>query len=455
MSRLRHASAEATAPARVAVVGAGYVGLVTAAGLASLGHRVTAVDKDASRIRSLRTGSVPIMEPGLAELLLSGRACGLLAFETNAAVAAAGSDMVIVAVGTLDGDGAWSGQDVVDLVGSLLESGSLPRTLVVRSTLQPGYSKRLRALIAASGQRIDLLLHPEFTRQGRAIHDFLRPERIVIGVPPGADPAIAEPLVRLYCRLRAPVLVVDHPTAEMIKIASNAFLALKVSFANELAWFCRAVGADMAQVRHGVGLDSRIGHAYLQPGPGIGGSCLPNQIELLARTVAESGIEATVINAVASAARRQPTRVAEEIVAIPSVRRVAVLGLAFKARTDDLRGSPAIALLRSLRARGVPELAAYDPTVSAVPSLPWLRVAGDPYGAADGADVVVVATEWPEFASLDWARLRDVMNGREIFDARGVVPTEAARLAGFRIHSLERRTVDGLVPDDVAASSAA
>jgi UDPglucose 6-dehydrogenase len=438
----------------VTVIGAGYVGLVTAAGLASLGHRVAAVEKDPSRLEALRAGSVPIMEPGLAEMILGARSAGLLRFESDAA-SAAGSDIVMVAVGTLDPAGAWSGRDVLAVVGDLLRAGSTPRTLVVRSTLQPGYGERLRALVAESGRDVHLLLHPEFTRQGSAVHDFLDPDRIVIGVEPGAGVEVADPLVRLYDGLTAPVLIVDYPTAELIKIASNAFLALKVSFANELAWFCRLLGADMADVRHGVGLDRRIGPAYLNPGPGIGGSCLPNQIELLARTVAESGLEANLLQAVAEAARRQPIRVAEAILGIPGVRRVAVLGLAFKAGTDDLRGSPAVMLLRTLKERGVAELAAYDPTVTEMPSLPWLRIARDPYAAVSGADVTVIATEWPEFADLDWSRVGHVMNGGAIFDARGIVSPDAARRAGLHLHSLERRSVNGLAPDEVATISAA
>jgi UDPglucose 6-dehydrogenase len=297
----------------------------------------------------------------------------------------------------------------------------------------------LHELVVASGHATTLLLNPEFTKEGSAVLDFLEPDRIVIGLPAGTSADVAEPLRRLYGRIDAPIVVVDHASAELIKIGSNAFLATKITFANELARFCREVGADMAAVRQGIGLDRRIGPDFLRTGPGFGGSCLPSQVDLLAAMSDELGLDAQLIPAVGRANRAQATRIAEEILAdLPAPERIAILGLAFKAGTDDLRESPAIRLIEALSERGVRALRAHDPVIDALPSHPSVEVSSDPYAAARGADILVVATEWPEYRKLDWVRLAGLMAHREVFDTRGIVDIEAATAAGFRIRSLER-----------------
>ena len=428
-----------SAPLVVAVVGAGYVGLVTAACLSFLEHEVRCVDADPTRIDSLRAGGVPFCEPGLEPLIREGMAAGRLTFGVDSIEAAAGADIVFIAVGTLDGTGQWTDRHVRAALETLLLGPGIPSLLVVRSTLRPGRMSELQELVVASGRATTLLLHPEFTKEGTAVADFLAPDRLVVGLPAGTSTEVAEPLVRLYRGIDAPVVIVDHTSAELIKIGANAFLATKITFANELARFCRAVGADMAAVRHGIGLDPRIGPDFLRSGPGFGGSCLPSQVDLLAAMSDELGLDAEILPAVGRSNRAQAARIATEILAeSPAPQQVAILGLAFKAGTDDLRESPAIRLIEALHERGVRDIRVHDPAIDVLPSHPAIEVCGDPYTAARAADILIVATEWPAYRTLDWARLAGLMAHHEMFDTRGVVDVDAAMAAGFRVRSLER-----------------
>jgi UDPglucose 6-dehydrogenase len=302
----------------------------------------------------------------------------------------------------------------------------------------------LNEMVRASGRPTTLLVHPEFTREGSAVADFLAPDRIVVGVPADCPPDVARPIEQLYAQVPAPVLVVDHASAELIKIGSNAFLATKITFANELARFCRAVGADMEAVRAGIGLDRRIGPAFLRSGPGFGGSCLPSQIDLLSDMAEELGLGAELLPAVRRSNRAAAGRIADEILeAVPAPRTIAVFGLAFKAQTDDLRESPALRLIDALLERGAEEIRAYDPAVRRLPKHAEGIVKSTPQAAAHGADTIVIATEWPEFGELDWLGLSSLVARREVFDTRGVVDVEAATSAGFRVRSLERLAQDG------------
>jgi UDPglucose 6-dehydrogenase len=440
----------------VAVIGAGYVGLVTSACLSSLDHIVRCVDVDQGRVDSLRAGRVPFSEPGLPTLMRDGMRSGRLTFGVDAMAAAAGADIVFIAVGTLDGTGRWTDRHVRTVLETLLRGPSVPPLLVVRSTLRPGGMAELHEFVLASGHATTLLLNPEFTKEGSAVADFLAPDRIVIGVPAGTSADVAEPLRRIYAGVDAPVVVVDHASAELIKIGSNAFLATKITFANELARFCRVVGADMAAVRNGIGLDRRIGPDFLRTGPGFGGSCLPSQVDLLTAMSDELGLDAQLLPAVGRSNRAQATRIATEILADePVPGRIAILGLAFKAGTDDLRESPAIRLIEALLERGVRDLPAHDPVVEALPSHPSVELRSDPYAAARGADVLVIATEWPEYRRLDWVRLAGLMAHREVFDTRGIVDVDAATAAGFRIRSLERAPRGGGSGERSAARDAA
>jgi UDPglucose 6-dehydrogenase len=421
------------------VVGAGYVGLVTAACLAAMGNHVVCVDADAGRVHRLRMGVLPFHEPGLAELVQGATTAGRLRFATSAAEAATHADIAFVAVGTLDADGHWTDRNVSAAIDDLLALPEVPPLLVVRSTLRPGRMGQFSDRVVASGRATTLLVQPEFTKESTAVADFLAPDRVVIGIPAGTDPSVADRLRQLYEPLGSPFLIVDHASAELIKIGSNAFLAVKISFANELARLCREVGADAADVRRGLGLDPRIGEQFLRAGPGFGGSCLPSQVELLTALSDELDLDLELLPAVHRANHRQAARIASEVVAdLGPDAKVAVLGLAFKAGTDDVRESPALGILRALREQDVRRLAAFDPAVPALRGEHGIEVCTTPYAAAAGADAVIIATEWPIFASLDWTHLARVMARHEAYDARAVVDVAAAAAAGFRVRSVER-----------------
>jgi UDPglucose 6-dehydrogenase len=440
----------------VVVVGAGYVGLVTAACFAHLGHRVRVVDVDARRIDLLRSGVTPIAEPGLDAFVREGLAARRLSFETHLERALPNADMVFIAVGTLDAAGRWTENHVRSVITSVLAAERVPRLIVIRSTLRPGSLRRFQQLVLASERPTHLLFNPEFTREGGAVTDFMAPHRIVVGVAAQDPVSVAEPIRKLYEGIDAPFLVVDHASAELIKVGSNAFLATKITFANELARVCVAADADMAKVRTGIGLDPRIGPEFLATGPGFGGSCLPSQVELLTLMSEELGLGLELIPAIHRSNRSQPRRLARDLLAERSTtERIAIFGLAFKAGTDDVRESPALRLIDALRESGVTEISAYDPEVRALPTRPWVRLLRDPYAAAERADVLVIATEWPEFRTLDWARLAGVMNGREVFDTRSIINAEGATAMGFRVRSLERqaRPRSGRPPTDARATS--
>jgi UDPglucose 6-dehydrogenase len=443
-----------SAPGSVAVIGAGYVGLVTAACLARFGNSVSCVDQDHDRIRALRAGEMPFAEPGLAQLVTDGVDAGRLAFHSSLASACQQAEAVVVAVGT-DEDGSWTDRHLRQVLKSLLELPAVPPSIIIRSTMRPGGMAMLHGIASAAGGRSHLYYNPEFTREGNAVADFMAPDRIVVGMPPGMSSVAAEPLRRLYEGIPAPMLLVDYATAELIKVGSNAFLATKIAFANELAQFCRSFGGDMEALRRGIGLDHRIGPDFLQPGLGFGGSCLPSQVDLLTEVAGERRLTAHVVPAVARSNRAQAQRVAEEILELQDASiRVAIQGLAFKAGTDDTRQSPALRLIDALTQRSVRRIRAYDPLVRAVPNRPGVEVCPDPYRAARAADVVVVATEWPAFCQLDWERMAGLVARREVYDARGVVDVAAATSAGFRVRSLVRQPADGAAAATDTSSAA-
>jgi UDPglucose 6-dehydrogenase len=438
----------------VAVIGAGYVGLVTAACLARLGNSVRCVDQDRNRIDALRAGEMPFAEPGLAELVNDAVDAGRLAFHTSLASACRQAEAVVVAVGT-DEDGRWTDRHLRQVLGSLLELPAVPPSIIIRSTMRPGGMAMLYGIASASGGQSHLYYNPEFTREGNAVADFMAPDRIVVGMPAGMSSVAAEPLRRLYEGIPAPMLLVDYATAELIKVGSNAFLATKIAFANELAQFCRSFGGDMEALRRGIGLDHRIGPDFLHPGLGFGGSCLPSQVDLLTEVAGERRLTAHVVPAVARSNRAQAQRVAEEILEVQDASiRVAILGLAFKAGTDDTRQSPALRLIDALTQRSVRRIRAYDPLVRAVPNRPGVEVCPDPYRAARAADVIVVATEWPAFGQLDWERMAGLVARREVYDARGVVDVAAATSAGFRVRSLVRQPAEGAAAATDTSSAA-
>jgi UDPglucose 6-dehydrogenase len=447
---------------RLAIIGSGYVGLVTAACLAHLGHHVVCIDIDAARVARLARGEVPIHEPGLDDLVAEGTANGRLSFTTTAAEAR-GCDLVVVCVGTLDAEDEWSADIVRAAVRGLAADPTVPRGIVIRSTLLPGTARGLADFAATLDPSVRIAHNPEFTRESTAVADFLAPDRVVIGVDGLANDPAAERLVdavrRVYAPLDAPTVVTDLTSAETIKLASNVFLAAKVTFANELARLCAATGADVSAVVDGMGLDRRIARSFLSPGPGFGGSCFPSQARALPELARAYGVHAPLMESV------WPSNLAQAEWLLDSVEqalgrplaglRVALLGLTFKAGTDDLRESPSLRIGELLLQRGA-HVAAFDPMALAggvarlragsaarAPSPDGLiRAFGSVEEAASAedalrdADAAVVATEWPEFAQLDWEAIVPTMRGRVIADARRILDARAAGAAGIEILSL-------------------
>jgi UDPglucose 6-dehydrogenase len=422
--------------ARVGVIGAGYVGLTTAACLAHLGHHVTCADVDAEKLARLSRAEVTIMEEGLAPLVAHGLATGRLSFVLGAAGAAA-ADIVVVCVPTPQGaDGhadLSSVQDVTAAIGPVLRPGA---TVVNKSTLPVGSTRLVGRLLEQAGAaagRFTVACNPEFLREGSAVRDFLHPHRIVVGCD---VPERAQPVVDLYREVPAPVLVLGCTSAELVKYATNAFLATKVSFVNEVAALCEAVGADVADVATGMGLDPRIGADFLRPGPGYGGSCLPKDVAALLDTAEAVGCDFDILRAVAETNARQRDRIVRKIRRAAGGRlsgaTVAVWGLTFKAGTGDLRDSPALAVVARLLAEGA-TVQAYDP---AAPATVGVTMTKDPYLACTRADVLAVLTDWEEFRWVDFARVRALMAQPALVDARNLL--DPAALAGFRYDGIGR-----------------
>jgi UDPglucose 6-dehydrogenase len=427
---------------KVGVVGAGYVGLVTAGCFAKLENDVVIVESDPGRLAGLRQGVLPISEPGLDDLIARGIAAGRITFASDP-VALHGARLSIVCVGTLDGSGDWSAETVRKVVRSLAADHGGPRAIVVRSTLLPGTAAELDADARTVDPSVELLFNPEFTREGNAVADFLEPDRVVIGVRDRHSRSSgAEDLRHLYEPLEAPIVVTDLTSAEAIKVASNVFLAAKITFANELARLCAALGADVDAVVDGMGLDVRIGRRFLSPGPGFGGSCFPSQARALPSLAEEHGVPVPLMSAIAPSNEAQAEWLLDRLEAEAgrSLRgtRVALLGLSFKADTDDLRESPALRLAAALTARGA-AVTWFDPLVTErgdaalVADGVSANRASSAEAACDGADAVVVATEWAAFRKLDWARIAPTMRGHFVLDARTVVNVHAATRAGLRV----------------------
>jgi UDPglucose 6-dehydrogenase len=427
---------------RIGVIGAGYVGLTTAACLAHLGHDVTCADIDEEKLRRLARGEVPIREEGLETLVAQGLEAGRLRFDLGAAAAARNADVVFVCVPSppaADGSADLSALvAAVDAIGPVLAPGT---TVVNKSTLPVGSTRIVRRLLeraGAAGGHFAVACNPEFLREGDAVHDFLHPHRIVVGCDDRNDAPV---ILELYRALDAPVLVTDCASAELVKYASNALLATKISFVNALSELCEAVDADVEEVTAGVGLDPRIGPQFLRPGPGYGGPCLPKDAAALLASADSLGCEFGILRAVIERNEHQRERIVAKIrrAAGGSLTgaRVAVWGLAFKAGTDDTRDSPALAVVGRLLDEGA-AVRAYDPAVDAVPGDRFSRlvVMGNLYAPCTGADVLAVLTEWPEFRRADFRRIRALLCRPVVVDARNLL--DAAALAGFAYEGVGR-----------------
>lgn len=430
---------------KVAVIGAGYVGLTTSACFAHLGHDVICADIDADRVARLDKGEVPILEEGLPELVAEGLASRRLRFVVGATNAVLDAEVVFLCVQTPQGDDGSANLTYVENVAREIAGVLRPGTVVVnKSTVPVGSTRFVQRVLSESGARADdvtVASNPEFLREGQAVHDFLHPDRIVIGCE---DPAAAVRVSDLYRGVQAPVLVTDAASAEMIKYASNAFLATKVSFINAIANLCEAVDADVREVAIGMGYDGRIGFQFLQPGPGYGGSCFPKDVAALLHSSQQSGFDFELLQGVVQVNHAQRERMVEKIrqSAGGSFDNVcvAVWGLTFKALTDDLRDSPALAIAQRLIQEGA-AVRAYDPAAgeSAARAVPGLDLAADPYDAAAGCDVLAVLTEWDMFRWLDFERIGSSMRRPAIVDTRNLLDPAAMRRFGFRYDGVGRR----------------
>ncbi|HEY8491269.1 MAG TPA: UDP-glucose/GDP-mannose dehydrogenase family protein [Dehalococcoidia bacterium] len=422
----------------ICVVGAGYVGLVTAGCFARLGHQVTCVDVNPQRVEDVNRDRLPVREPHLDALWRRSRRQGRLRATTDYARAVPGAAFIFVCVDTpAGGDGRADLRRVVEAAGSIaahLPAGAAP-VVALKSTVPVGTAELVRDVLAAcrpAGPVPPVVSNPEFLREGHAVSDFLRPARVVVGA---ADEAAARAVAALYEPLRRPVLFCDNRTAELIKYASNAFLATKVSFINEIAELCESYGVDVTDVARAIGMDARIGGAYLDAGLGWGGSCLPKDLAALVAMAGAREVASPLLSAVVEVNRRQPQRVVQrlrDLLGSLDGRTVAVWGLTFKPDCNDLRGSQALALIRLLEEQGC-RVRAYDPAgmPAAAPLLPGVALAPDAYEAAAGADAVVLATAWAEFRSLDFVRVAGLVRRPLLIDGRNCLPVEAVLGAGF------------------------
>jgi UDPglucose 6-dehydrogenase len=423
-------------PARVAVFGAGYVGLVTGACLADLGHTVILRDVVDEKIRALSRGDVPIFEPGLAELLAANR--DRLSFTLDAPEAIEGADVVFICVDTpptYSGDADLS--RVWTVIDELPPLGS--RAIVVmKSTVPVGTGEKVRGALDARGlQDVGYVSNPEFTAEGTAVRDFLQPDRIVIG---SFEDEHGDAVERLHAGIDAPVLRADVASAEMVKLASNAFLSTRISFINEIANVCELVGADVEQVASGIGLDHRLGPHFLRAGIGFGGSCFPKDITALKQLAGNSGYHFQLLSAVIEVNELQKRRVVGKLqkhLGRLRGKSIALLGLAFKPNTDDMREAPSIVLASRLLAEGA-EVRGWDPVADAGELLQGATLFDTPLEAVTGADAAVLVTEWPELADADWAAVRERMRTPLLIDGRNFLDAGAMQALGFVYEGIGR-----------------
>jgi UDPglucose 6-dehydrogenase len=450
---------------RLAVVGTGYVGTVVAACFSRLGYEVAGIENDPAKLAQLQAGRIPFHEPGLEDLVTTGLRSGRLRFTTDYRDGLNHARAVFVCVGTPGlPDGSSDVSALKDAAESVAAALRHPLVVVTKSTIPVGGSRLVRGILDGAHSRgnggtapVPLVHNPEFMREGSAIADFLHPDRVVLG---SDDPHALSLVTELYRPIlqqsfegadpakRPGLMCTDPTTAETVKYASNAFLATKISFINELARICDIVGADVTGVATGMGLDRRISAEFLSAGLGWGGSCFGKDLSALITTARQHDYEPALLVATAQVNAQQQEVVLHKLTAYFTSlagRRIGLLGLAFKPGTDDLRDSPAVGLARRLMTLGA-EVIAYDPLVSRVPHVPGLAVADSPYETADGADAVVLATEWPDFLLLDLAELRARMQGNVFVDGRNVFDSHVMEAAGLRYEAVGRSNVNGAHP---------
>ncbi len=434
---------------KICVIGTGYVGLVTGTCFADLGNEVRCLDIDHQRIEKLKQGIMPIYEPGLEQLVSQNVKAGRLIFTTNYEEALESAEFAFIAVGTPSGvDGEADLQYVRAAAEKIADLVDHPIIVVNKSTVPVGTGDWVADIIRKrrAGKPLDfsVVSNPEFLREGSAINDFMYPDRIVLG---SVNREAASKVAQLYLSLRCPIMITDLRTAEMIKYASNAFLATKISFINEMANICEELGADVRQVAQGMGMDKRIGSAFLDAGLGWGGSCFPKDVKALAHMAVLHGTNPQLLQAVMDINRNQRRRVVLRLrKALGSLdeKVIGVLGLSFKPNTDDIREAPALEVIHLLEVEGA-IIKAYDPQAmdAARIMLPKVRLCNNPYEVADGADALVLATEWNEFKQLDFERIAGLMRTKLIMDGRNLWDPERLRQYGFIYYGIGRPSLNG------------
>ena len=441
---------------RIAMIGGGYVGLVSGACFAEFGVDVAVVETDPAKLAALQAGRMPIFEPGLETLVAENVAAGRLTFSDNIAAAVTGAEAIFIAVGTpaRRGDGHADLTYVYAAAEQVAHAMDRYAVIVTKSTVPVGTGRRIHEIVRATRPDLafDVASNPEFLREGSAIGDFMRPDRVVIGCESEMAQAILRRLYRPLYLIEAPIVFTGIETAELVKYAANAFLAMKVTFINEMADLCERVGADVHDVARGIGLDGRIGRKFLHPGPGFGGSCFPKDTLALARIAQDHGAPSRLVEAVVAVNDARKAGMSARVVAAcgGSVRglTVAVLGLTFKPETDDMRDAPAIPIIARLAEAGA-TIRAFDPEGmdQARPLLPGsVLYCKDAMDAATGADALVVVTEWNEFRALAPARLKAAMRGRVVVDLRNVYDPEAMTEAGLVYEGIGRPKPKALGP---------
>jgi len=430
---------------RIAMIGTGYVGLVSGACFADFGHRVCCVDKDASKIDGLNAGVMPIWEPGLEALVKSNVDRDRLTFTTDLAAGVKDAEAVFIAVGTpaRRGDGHADLTFVFEAVRELAKVMKPGTVVVTKSTVPVGTGDKIEAILKEEGVAdFSVASNPEFLREGAAIADFKHPDRIVVGAQDDRAQEVLREIYRPLFLNRAPILITGRRTAELTKYAANAFLAVKISFINEIADLCEAVDADVQDVARGIGLDNRIGPKFLHAGPGYGGSCFPKDTLALLQTAEAVGVEQRIVGttvAVNDDRKMQMVERVERALGKLAGKRVGILGLAFKPNTDDMREAPSIPIVHGLIERGA-TVVAFDPVAreQAEKVLTGVEFADDAYAAAEGADALVIVTEWDEFRALDLDRIAAMLRGKVLVDLRNVYDRSEAEAAGLSYYGIGR-----------------
>lgn len=438
---------------KLCIIGTGYVGLVTGTCFAEMGNNVICVDIDEAKIAMLNRGEVPIYEPGLKEMIDTNSAAGRITFTTGLKDAVQHSEIIFIAVGTpADEDGSADLSHVIDVSKSIAQYVNEPKIIVTKSTVPVGTADLVRQTIKARMKELDnvheftIVSNPEFLKEGAAIDDFMKPDRVILGVEDEEAAKIMKELYEPFSRGAERILVMNIRSAEMTKYASNAFLATKISFMNELSHLCEALDADISEVRHGMGSDTRIGHKFIFPGVGYGGSCFPKDVRALISMHSDAGTSARIIQAVEETNQSQKMVLVDKLVKLwgedMSGKTIAIWGLAFKPQTDDMREAPATVIINALLGMGA-TIQAYDPI--AIPTAKKVFANTDnitfvesEYAALEGADAMLLVTEWHIFRLPDWQKMKSLMKQPLILDGRNQYEPQTMRELGFEYHSIGR-----------------